>query len=190
MALLCVRRHGDGLDWLARVQGVSVPTVIRTLATAPAPVRTPPPPTAATVLTAGADPDPRHRTYRALLRARPLSPAHRAWLADRGIDPDQARQRGYGSLQPGPAPVVPEADGVPGFYRAGTAWRLAGPAGLALPVRDAAVRIQGIQVHADDPSHGKYRWLSSPNRPGGASSGAPPHVTPGTGQSCGSPKVR
>jgi len=173
--------HGDGLDWLARVQGVSVPTVIRTYRTSASDMPRVPVSPAPRVLAHTADSGQRHRTYTALLKARPLSAAHRDWLAARSIDPDRARQRGYASLRPGRAPVTPEADGVPGFYRARDAWQLAGPAGLAIPVCDAAGRIQGIQVHADNPTQGKYRWLSSPNRPGGASSGAPPHVTRGTG---------
>ena len=169
--------HGDGLDWLARVRNVSLPTVIRTLSevqtNAPMPTRVTTPPAATA--------DQRHHTYTALLRAQPLTAAHRAWLSARRLDPERAHQRGYVSLWPGRAPVAPAADGVPGFYRAYDTWRLAGPAGLAIPVRDPAGRIQGLQIHADNPARGKYRWLSSPNRPGGASSGAPVHVTPGTG---------
>jgi hypothetical protein len=116
-----------------------------------------------------------------LLRAQPLTAAHRAWLTARRIDPARARQRGYASLWPRQAPVTPAADGVPGFYRDRDTWQVSGPAGLAIPVRDPSGRIQGLQIHADNPARGKYRWLSSPNRPGGASSGAPAHVTPGTG---------
>ena len=170
--------HGDGLDWLARVHGTTVPTIIRTLrssAVLPPPRPSPPlsPPLAAL--------DARHRAYTALLRASRLSAAHRAWLTARRIDPDRARQRGYVSLRPGTAPIRPDTSGVPGFFRREGVWCLTGPAGLAFPVRDPAGRIQALHLHADDPRHGKYRWLSSPHQPGGASSGAPVHVTRGSG---------
>jgi hypothetical protein len=123
----------------------------------------------------------RHRAYTALMAAGRLTAAHRAGLRARRMDPDRARQRGYVIVRPGPSPIDPGADGVPGFYRVHGRWHLAGPAGLAIPVRDAAGRIQALHVRADDRTHGKYRWLSSPNRPGGASSGAPVYVARGTG---------
>ena len=168
--------HGDGLDWLARWQGTSLAAVIHAARppAAPAPLPVAPEPFRA-------DPATRHRAYTALIRAGRLTVAHRAWLRARRMDPDRARQRGYVSVQPGPSPIDPGADGVPGFYRVHGRWHLAGPAGLAIPVRDAAGRIQALHVRADDRTHGKYRWLSSPNCPGGASSGAPVHVARGTG---------
>lgn len=169
--------HGDGLDWLARLQGTTVPSVIRGQRNQAAVPPVPP----ATVRPQTVDPDARHHAYTALLRVSRLSTAHRAWLTARRMDPDRAYRRGYVSLRPGGSPVDPGADGVPGFYRIGRTWQIAGPTGLAIPVRDPDGRIQGLHLHADDPRHGKYRWFSSPNRSGGASSGAPVHITPDLG---------
>lgn len=168
--------HGDGLDWLARLQGTSLAAVIR--ADHPAD-----PPRAVPVVPGepGADVATRHRAYTALIHAGRLTAAHGAWLLARRMDPDRARQRGYVSVRPGPAPLDPGTDGIPGFYRVHGRWHLAGPAGLAIPVRDVAGHIQALHVRADDDGHGKYRWLSSPQRPGGASSGAPVHVARGAG---------
>ena len=163
---------GDGLDFVVRVTGQSLRQVIAaTLAEAAPPAGRPalPPPA----------PDPRaplavrDRVYRRLLRDLGLSARHRALLGVRGIPAADAWRWGYRSLTPGEAPW-PVPPGLPGFYRAGR-WRLAGPAGLALPVRDASGAIQAMHLRPDH-GPGKYVWWSTPGRPGGASSGAPVHV--------------
>jgi hypothetical protein len=69
--------------------------------------------------------------------------------------------------------------GIPGFFQAQRGgWVLGGKPGILIPVRDQEGRIQGLQVRvADhDAEGGRYRWLSSNEKPGGASSGVPMHV--------------
>ena len=140
----------------------------------------PPPPPVADVQT-------RDRVYRALLSVLGLSDAHRAALSARGLTPDAIGQGGYASL---PAPASRPAvlrrlraalDGeipadVPGLHQG----KLLGAQGLLIPARDADGRIVALKVRADDPSAGKYLWLSSA-RQGGASPGAPCHVPVWTG---------
>ena len=140
----------------------------------------PPPPPVADVQT-------RDRVYRALLSVLGLSDAHRAALSARGLTPDAIGQGGYASL---PAPAARPAvlrrlraalDGeipadVPGIHQG----KLLGSQGLLIPARDADGRIVALKVRADDPSAGKYLWLSSA-RQGGASPGAPCHVPVWTG---------
>jgi hypothetical protein len=164
--------HGDGLDFLARQTGRPLRAIIHdTLDGAPLPAPRPTPLSAPSPV---ADGTTRDRIYRRLLATWSLSAAHRALLRERGIDPAPARRWGWRSLVPGEAPfAVPP--GVPGFYRDGRRWRLAGPSGLALPVQDAQGRVQALHVRADT-GPGKYVWWSTPGRPGGASSGAPVHV--------------
>ncbi len=161
---------GDGLDFLVRQTGQPLRALLHTtLDTAPVlrPVPVPAPSPVAALAT-------RDRIYRRLIASWDLSGAHAAQLHARGLDPAQARRWGWRSLVPGAAPfAVPS--GVPGFYRAGGRWRLAGPGGLALPVQDAQGRVQALHVRADA-GPGKYVWWSTPGRPGGASSGAPVHV--------------
>lgn len=69
--------------------------------------------------------------------------------------------------------------GVPGFYRDRGRWGMVfRPAGFLIPVRDECGRIQALSQRVDEPRNGgKYIWLSSADRDGGASSGAPPHFT-------------
>jgi hypothetical protein len=67
-------------------------------------------------------------------------------------------------------------EGVPGFYQS-NGWRLAGPAGILIPYQRPDGRIQGFQVRCDDPSRGKYLWLSSGGYPGGTPSGTFAHYT-------------
>ena len=163
---------GDGLDFLARVTGQPLRQVIAiTLGTSPALVGRPalPPPSTTPVAPLAV----RDRVYRRLLRHLSLSVRHRTLLGVRGIPAADAWRWGYRSLTSGEAPW-PVPDGIPGFYRAGR-WRLAGPTGLALPVRDPSGAIQALHLRPDH-GPGKYVWWSTPGRPGGASSGAPVHV--------------
>lgn len=111
-----------------------------------------------------------------------LSQQHRESLLARGLTHEVITRNGYAT-----APTRQRAaeislslsrlglEGVPGFYREGGAWRMAVTApGFYVPVRDERGRLSGLQLRRDvgDP---KYLWLSSADRPCGASSGAPPH---------------
>lgn len=125
--------------------------------------------------------------YRALLAALGLSAVHREHLLSpaRGLDPEQIQAGMYRTLpESGRAElgerVAARADpaGVPGFWRAGGKWRVAGPPGLLVPVRDASGRIVGLQVRRDASGGGpRYVWLSSAGRPGGTPARALCHVS-------------
>jgi DNA primase len=114
-----------------------------------------------------------------------LSPARRARLYARGLSDGEIAQRGYVDT-----PTEAQGDemaaalagyglaGVPGFYRDGARWRMVKCApGYFVPHRDERGRIQAMQYRLDGPLHGKtkYLWLSSTDKPQGASSGAPVH---------------
>jgi len=162
---------GDGLDFLVRLTGKPLRTLIHTTL-GPGPAAPPRPhpadPPAVDLAT-------RDRLYRRLLAEWSLTPAHRAALRARGLSDATIAQAGFRSLLPGPLPWTPPA-GVPGLYRRGSRWYLAGPPGWVLPVADATGRVQAVQIRPDVPTRGKYRWWSTAGRPGGASSGAPAHV--------------
>lgn len=124
-----------------------------------------------------------HKVLRALVSEHlTLSPRHRESLLARGLTPEVITRNGYAS-----APAHARAaeicstlsrlglEGVPGFYREGGAWRMAvTAAGFYIPVRDERGRVAGLQLRRDSGAP-KYLWLSSANRPCGASSGVPPH---------------
>lgn len=58
--------------------------------------------------------------------------------------------------------------GTPGFYRARDgAPQLAGPAGLAIPVRSTTGRIVGVRVRVEDAYGKRYLWLSCPGHSNG-----------------------
>ncbi len=120
-------------------------------------------------------------TYQELLGHWGLTAHHRAALRARGLSDWAIGKAGFASVIPGLAPVTPVSAGVPGFSRQGSRWRIVGPAGIAIPVRDVQGQIQAVHVRSDDPSKGKYRWLSTPapTYVGGAASGAPVHVVRG-----------
>ncbi len=114
-----------------------------------------------------------------------LSREHEAKLRARGFDPITIRVNGYASTPP-PAYAANVAraltaqynlEGVPGFYRECGQWRMVRmDQGILIPVRDIHGRIQGLMIRRDDATgSGKYIWLSSRDRDGGASSGAPAH---------------
>jgi single-stranded DNA-binding protein len=138
--------------------------------------------------------DVRDTVYRALLSALELSPEHREHLLSpvRGMTPEQVDRGMYRTLPEGGraelgervARVVDPA-GVPGFWRLGGRWRVAGPAGLVVPVRDVRGRVVGLQVRRDDPGGGpRYMWLSSAGRPGGTPARALCHVAWPPGLPC------
>lgn len=129
-----------------------------------------------------ADPAARHATYTALLAAWGLSSADRAALRARGLTDAQIRRAGLASAHPGPAPVPPVSEGIPGFFRVAGQWHVGGPAGLAIPVRDPAGQILALHLRTAQPAGRRYRWFSTPaDRRGGAPSGAPAHVARGIG---------
>ena len=129
-----------------------------------------------------ADDETLHRVYTALLQNLPLSPSHRADLCARGLGDAEIETRGYRSIPP-PSErsrivakvrealggTIPEA--VPGISKG----KLLGPTGLVVPVRNSTGMIRALKVRADDPSHGKYLWVSS-SRDDGPGPGAPCHV--------------
>ena len=121
----------------------------------------------------------RHDAYDTALMTWGLSLLHDTALRERGLTSRTIRQAGFATLVPGRAPATPTAPHIPGFFRQNGQWGARGPAGLAIPVRDLVGRIQAIHIRADDVSHGKYRWFSSPGMPDGAASGAPVHVARG-----------
>ena len=123
----------------------------------------------------------RNAAFQALITMERLSPSHRAALLRRGFSLAEIDASQYRTHFPGKAPegLVPE--GVPGYYRVGETWLTSGPPGLLIPVRDREGRIMGCQIRPDDGSRGKYLWLSSSGKPGGASSGAPCHYAKANG---------
>lgn len=160
---------GDVIDWVRLTENVSAVEAFRRLAGMPAM-----PPKAA-----GARPEPRadratrHRAYTALCQAAVLTPEHAAALQARGLSAAQIRAAGYASLPAGSREALvhamraaaAETTGIPGLAwrqrRDGTrVWRLMGPPGLLIPVRDRQGRIQALQIRVDaGPS--RYRWLTS-----------------------------
>jgi Domain of unknown function (DUF3854) len=115
-----------------------------------------------------------------------LSEQHREALRARGLSDAEIARNCYRST-----PAIGEADtiaaaleshglqGVAGFYRGLGRWRLVPMAqGILIPVRDSQRRIRGMQIRRDEAAQGgKYIWLSSANRPSGASSGSPIHFS-------------
>lgn len=117
-----------------------------------------------------------------------LDLGHRAQLMARGLGAAEVSRLRYASAPATAAERQRAADelapyleafggGVPGFYRERGRWRMVyRPPGFFIPVRDECGRIQALSQRVDEPGDGgKYLWLSSSGRDGGASSGAPPH---------------
>lgn len=131
----------------------------------------------------------RHRVYSALLDILALSTTHRRALTRRGLTPGDIDRAGYRTLPPvgDRAQVVKAlrialggtiANDIPGLDYSCTTnpdVRLLGPAGVLIPVRDHQGQIQALKVRCDDPTRGKYLWLSSTSVDG-PSSGAPCHL--------------
>lgn len=144
-----------------------------------------------------ANPETLDRVYRELLNVLVLSDTHRQHLADvRKMGAEQIARGGYRTLpQCGRIEIAvrvarrTDPSGVPGFYRLGSRWCLAGSRGLLIPVRDFDGRIRGIQIRSDDPGTGpRYVWLSSASsprrdRPGGTPAKTAFHVVQPPGSS-------
>lgn len=117
-----------------------------------------------------------------------LRPEHRARLLARGLSAGEITRLRYVSApvtaaerQRAADALAPYLDasggGVPGFYRECGRWRMVyRPPGFLIPVRDECGHIRALSQRVEDPRDGgKYLWLSSADRDGGASSGTPPH---------------
>ena len=172
--------QGDVIDFLSRAEHISVREAIAMIGRGGiAPSQTPkrlPVPHARV-----ASVEARNAAFQALITMERLSPSHRAALLRRGFSLAEIDASQYRTHFPGKAPegLVPE--GVPGFYHVGDTWLTSGPPGLLIPVRDREGRIAACQVRPDEGSRGKYLWLSSSGKPGGASSGAPCHYAKTSG---------
>jgi len=131
----------------------------------------------------------RDRAYRELLSTLTLTGEHREDLRRRGLTEEEIAAAGYRTSPSGDRLAIAQSVaaalgtdallGIPGFFQAQRGgWVLGGKPGILIPVRDQEGRIQGLQVRvADrDAEGGRYRWLSSNAKPGGASSGVPMHV--------------
>ena len=172
--------QGDVIDFLSRAENISVREAIAMIGRGgisplQAPKRLPVPRPRI------ADPEARNAAYQALIAQERLSPSHRAALLRRGFSLLETDANQYRTHFPGRAPEGTVPEGVPGFYRVGETWLTSGPPGLLIPVRDREGRIVACQVRPDDDSRGKYLWLSSSRKPGGASSGAPCHYAKANG---------
>lgn len=178
--MTCSPMRDDVVGFVARMEGVSLREALQRLSAAVPDTSVREPVWQRSSQTVASGPD-RHATYTALLARWGLAARHRLALYARGLTDATIAGAGLATVRPGWSPVTPAADGIPGFARVGDRWKVLGPAGLAIPVRNAYGQIVAVHVRADDPTGGKYRWLSSGSHPGGAASGTPAHVVPGAG---------
>lgn len=176
-AAICARIDSDkpagnkGAGWLHKLDAA------RTL-------RPLPKPTQHINQTLKAPPDMLDKVYGALLAELRLSETHRENLYHRGLTDAQIDALHYRTLPAsGRLELVTRLQaigmrlaGVPGFYLEAGQWQLAGPAGIAIPVRDTRGRTVGLQVRCDNALGGKYKWVSSRGFDAGCSPGAPVHV--------------
>ena len=140
-----------------------------------------------------------HRTYSALLSMLSLTPAHLKHLqAVRGLTAEQIERFGFKSTpQPHLCHTITErlikdgytVQGVPGFYVDDNGkWTLRyfkRTSGIIVPYLSVDGLIQGLQTRLDVPLKGKsdppdkvgtkYLWLTTADKPMGASSGSPAH---------------
>jgi len=123
--------------------------------------------------------------YTRLLSELTLSNTHRDSLLKRGLLQAQISVFNYKSMPESDRDRVIQRllnqniplNGVPGFWVDSFGkWHLSGPHGIAIPIRDIKQRIAGLQIRCDETSSGKYKWLSSADRPNGCSSGIAVHV--------------
>ena len=133
-----------------------------------------------------------HRVYSELLALLPLQPRHLDDLLRRGLPLREIQRRGYRSTwDDSQARELAQRleplglAGVPGFFKYHGEWTLARCLpGFFVPYRDRQERIGGMMFRLDVPiEKQKYRWLSTKDRIGGTSSGAPlhfarPHLIP------------
>jgi hypothetical protein len=134
--------------------------------------------------TARALPDLLNKAYSSLIKELPLFETHKENLISRGLSTEEIEKLNYKTMMPdGRRELVKKLQaegvklaGIPGFYFKSGDWQLAGPIGIAIPVRNISSRIIGIQVRCDKTDGAHYKWLSSMGFPEGCSSGAPIHV--------------
>jgi hypothetical protein len=126
-----------------------------------------------------------HHSYTGLLFELGLSDWHRRNLRQRGLTDSQINGLNYRSLPLSSRDLIirkliaknTPMEGVPGFFTNSLGqWRLAGPPGILVPCRDLQGWITGLQIRCDNIQFGKYRWLSSTEKPNGCSSGVRVHV--------------
>ncbi|MGH7171502.1 MAG: toprim domain-containing protein [Gemmataceae bacterium] len=110
-------------------------------------------------------------------------------MLNRGYRSGEVELRDYRSLPlQGRARIALEIqaserlDGVPGFYTGsnerGSYPALAGSPGLFIPVRAPNKHIRGLRIRPDNANGaGKYRWLSSADKPGGIGPDASCHIS-------------
>lgn len=173
---ICARIESDhpvgnqGAGWLHRINGDTTIVI-------------PPAPKINIQQLKKAPPDRLNTVYLALLNELPLSENHHNNLLSRGLSDAEIQNLKYRTLPIDGYNTIAyrlskthRLAGVPGFYLDNGNVKLAGVAGIFIPVRDTRGRIAGCQIRCDHAEGGKYRWLSSANYPWGCSSGAPAHV--------------
>jgi len=175
-AAICARIESDrpagskGAGWIHILDNLT-----------PLPLRKPRPDV---ILTPKAAPNMIDTAYRALLSELTLSEIHRENLQSRGLTDVEIEGLGYRTLPPnGRRELVTRLQtqgvrlaGVPGFYLKAGQWQLAGPVGIAIPVKDIKGRIAGLQIRCNNSESGPYKWLSSRGFNAGCSPGVPIHV--------------
>jgi hypothetical protein len=122
--------------------------------------------------------------YLALIREHlVLSSEHRANLRERELPSGIVMANGYVSAPPqlfatNVARALHERfnlEGVPGFYKSAGYWRIVDVgSGIFVPIRSSDGLIQGFQIRRDE-GEPRYKWFSSTDRDGGASSRSPVH---------------
>lgn len=102
----------------------------------------------------------RHEAYTALFRAWELAPHHRRNLSDRyGFPITDANRHLIGTVS---VNSVVSHDWHRPFPGAGPDHTASFPNGMALAITDEQQRILGVEIRRDDPTGGRYRWLSRP----------------------------
>ncbi len=180
---ICMRRESDrparhGQGWMHFFDDTAMPIG------ATARAHSPQSPVLATAVTR-APVERRHAVYTALLSALALAPAHHIELTRRGLSAEEIHHLQYVSA-PGEGFAIDathqlsrkyDLNGVPGFFKLNAEWRMVRtPPGFLVPYRDECGRIEALQLRRFPyAGQDKYLWLSSKDRPGGVSSGAPVH---------------
>jgi len=137
-----------------------------------------------------ADADRTHVVFTDLRRLHlTLSAAHRDALLARGLSNLAIEMHGYVSA---PTAIFAanvaralardhDLSHVPGFFMRGGAWQLnfgEWNFGIVIPVFDTKRRIRALTIRRDDVTgSGKYTWLTSKDKPRGASPGTPPNFS-------------
>lgn len=127
----------------------------------------------------------RHQVYSALLSVLPLHGRHADHLTSaRCLSEETITNNQFASV-----PSREDGDwlaqrfametdlhGIPGFWKRYEQWvmTMSGTAGFFIPIRNLAGQIEALQIRTDA-GKSKYLLFSSPDLPGGCSSGAPAH---------------